>query len=290
MRMGYMTWGMPTVPVPEAIAAVADLGFQAIELTILPNYTAALERLDRAARTEIVRLLDAHGLELPAIAAHFGLLATPGPAADRQMEDLRQSVRLAVDLARGGVPPCIDTTAGARPEQWPEVRDRLAARTAEICRYARPHGVTVAIEPHVHSCLDRPERVLWLLGAVGADNLRLNLDISHFDVQGMDIDAVCEALGPWTAHTHVKDERGRAPDFEFLIPGEGTFDCPRFLRAMRRVGYAGAITAEISIMVQKRPEYDPFDAAARTYRWMRAAFAAAGEPVPPGGPGLPSGE
>lgn len=277
MKMGYMTWGMPAVPIPDAISTIARLGFQAMELTVLPNYTAALSLLDRARRAEVVRLLDLHRLELPAIAAHFGLLAPEGPAADAQMESLRESVRLAVDLARGGTPPCIDTTAGARPEDWQGVRNRLAARTAQICDYARQHGVTVAIEPHVHSCLDRAERVLWLLRAVGADNLGLNLDISHFDVQGMDIDAVCDALGPWTAHTHVKDERGRAPDFEFLIPGEGTFDCPRFLRAMRRAGYTGAITAEISIMVQRRPDYDPFDAAARTYRWLRAAFEAAGE-------------
>jgi len=280
VQMGYMTWGMPTVPIATAIATIARLGFQAMELTVLPNYTAALERLDAPARGEVCRLLDAHGLELPAIAAHFGLLAPAGPGATTQMANLRASVELAVDLARHGATPCIDTTAGARPEDWAAVRGRLVERTGELCRYAQRHGVTIAIEPHVHSCLDRPARVLWLLAQVGVPNLRLNLDISHFDVQGLDIDAVCLALGPFTAHTHVKDQRGRAPNFEFLIPGEGTFDCARFLRAMRGVGYTGAITAEISIMVQRRPDYDPFDAAAQTYRWLRAAFQSAGEPVP----------
>jgi len=277
VRMGYMTWGMPAVPAEASIPFLAGLGFRAVELTVLPHYADALGRLDAAARQRIRGLLASHGLELPAIAAHFGLLAPEGDGAAAQLRDLEAAAVLAVDLAPpGGPPPVLDTTAGASPSDWAAVRARLAERTAAVCGRAARHGVALAIEPHVHSCLDRPERVLWLLREVGAPNLRVNLDISHFDVQGMDLEAVCAQLGPLAAHTHVKDERGRAPDFEFLIPGEGTFDCAVFLQAMQRAGYRGCITAEISVMVQRRPGYDPFDAARRTAVWMREAFDRAG--------------
>jgi sugar phosphate isomerase/epimerase len=277
VRMGYMTWGMPSVPAETSIPFIAALGFRAIELTVLPHYADALARLDAAARARIRLLLAEHGLQLPAIAAHFGLLAPAGAAAEAQMRDLTAAVHLAADLAPPGVAlPCIDTTAGAGPHDWDRVRGRLVERLGTLCRHAAREGVTVAIEPHVHSCLDRVERVRWLLAAVAEPNLRLNLDISHFEVQGLDVADVCAILGPLAAHTHVKDERGRAPDFEFVIPGEGTFDCGAFLTAMGATGYRGAITAEISVMVQRRPGYDPFDAARRTYRWMADAFARAG--------------
>ena len=277
MLMGYMTWGMPAVPAERSIPFVAGCGFQAIELTVLPQYADALEHLGPARRAEIRRLLAAHGLQLPALAAHFGLLAPDGPEAEAQERDLDAATRLAVELApAGAAPPVLDTTVGARPEDWEAVRARLVDRLGALCDRAAVHGVSIAVEPHVHSCLHLPEQVLWLVGQVGRPNLRVNLDISHFEVQGLDVGAVCASLGGLTAHTHVKDQRGRAPDFEFLIPGEGTFDCAAFLRGMDRAGYTGAITAEISIMVQRRPGYDPFLAAGRSAAWLAAAFARAG--------------
>jgi sugar phosphate isomerase/epimerase len=84
------------------------------------------------------------------------------------------------------------------------------------------------------------------------------------------------ALAPYTVHTHIKDERGRAPDHEFLIPGEGDFDLVTYLQEMKKNGYDGYITAEVSIMVQKRPGYDPLAAAEQTYRHMAQAFDEAG--------------
>lgn len=278
MRLGYMTWGMPTVPAEESIPFLAGLGFRAVELTVLPHYADTLARLDGPVRARIRSLLAAHGLALPAIAAHFGLLAPgEGTAAARQMADLEAAARVAADLApAGAAPPVLDTTAGGEPSAWDAVRERLAERTGQLCRAAAAHGVEVAVEPHVHSCLDRPDRVLWLLRAVGERNLRVNLDISHFDVQGMDVAAVCAALAPWSAHVHVKDQRGRAPDFAFLVPGEGDFDCAAFLVALQAAGYAGCVTVEVSIMAQRRPGYDPWDAARRSFAWLRAAFDRAG--------------
>jgi sugar phosphate isomerase/epimerase len=90
------------------------------------------------------------------------------------------------------------------------------------------------------------------------------------------MEEVVAQLAPHSAHTHVKDERGRAPDHEFLIPGEGEMDYPGYLRAMERAGYAGHIVVEISLMVQRRPGYDPLAAATRSYNVLRRAFAEAG--------------
>jgi sugar phosphate isomerase/epimerase len=106
--------------------------------------------------------------------------------------------------------------------------------------------------------------------------LTIHFDISHFNVQGMDMETVIAQLAPRSHHTHVKDERGIAPDHEFLIPGEGEMDYPRYLRAMDRAGYDGHIVVEISIMVQRRPNYDALAAATQSYRVLSAAFEEAG--------------
>jgi len=81
---------------------------------------------------------------------------------------------------------------------------------------------------------------------------------------------------PLAVHTHVKDQRGRAPDHEFLIPGEGPFDYVRYLRAMRDAGYNGFITGEVSVMAQRRPTYDPLAATTLTFDTLSRAFDEAG--------------
>ena len=67
-----------------------------------------------------------------------------------------------------------------------------------------------------------------------------------------------------------------APDHEFLIPGEGEMNYVRYLTTMQRVGYAGHIVVEISLMVQRRPDYVALAAARQSYRVLARAFDDAG--------------
>ena len=76
--------------------------------------------------------------------------------------------------------------------------------------------------------------------------------------------------------SHVKDQRGRYPDSEFLIPGEGPFDYVEYLQEMQKTGYNGYITVEISMAVHQRPNYDPIGAAELAYQTLDAAFKEAG--------------
>ena len=126
--------------------------------------------------------------------------------------------------------------------------------------------------------IDTPEKILQLLELVDSPFLKVNFDISHFDIIGLTIEDTVAALASHTAHTHVKDQRGRVPNYEFLIPGEGDFDYVSYLKAMQAHGYKGFITVEISVMVQRRPDYDPFAAATLSYETLSRAFIEAGVP------------
>ena len=70
MKLGYSTWGMPTVPIDTAISHLANLGYDGVELTIIPRFTTELSTLDATERKRIASLLKEHNLALPAIAAH----------------------------------------------------------------------------------------------------------------------------------------------------------------------------------------------------------------------------
>jgi sugar phosphate isomerase/epimerase len=276
MKLGYCTWGMPTVPVDTFVPFLAQLGYDGVELTVIPGYTTELSLLDSAERRRIARMLRDHHLELPAIAAQTHMVERDPDKAALHWGRLTGAVDLALDWALDGAPPAVDTTVGGTPEQWDELKPLLLERMGELVRYGEQRGVVIAAEPHVGSMLDTPARVLELLDAIRSPYLKLNFDISHFNVMGIPIAESVAALAPHTVHTHVKDERGVVPNYEFLIPGEGEFDYVAYLHAMRAHGYTGYITAEISIMVQRRPGYDPLAAAEQTYHVLAHAFEQAG--------------
>ena len=276
MKLGYSTWGMPNVPVNAIVRHLADLGFEGVELTVLSHHTTALEKLTPAERRRIPKLLQEHNLELPAIAGHVSLMEEDTASHAANLERLKATVDLAVDWALADTPPAIDTTAGGSPEDWDGKLEMLIERLQEAAEYAQSRGVTLAIEPHVGSIIDTPDRTLELIERVGSDFLRVNFDISHFNVMGIGIEESVSKMAPYSSHTHVKDERGTVPDYEFLIPGEGDFDYVAYLKAMQRHGYTGFITAEISNMVQRRPNYYPLAVAAQTYDTLAQAFIDAG--------------
>jgi sugar phosphate isomerase/epimerase len=221
-------------------------------------------------------LLDAAGLELTAIAGHANLLESDPTRLASNLERIRAGLDLAADLAGPSGPPPLVTMGYGTPETYAEDRERLAERFGQLARQAAARGGVLALECHVGQAIDQPEKVVWLMDAVDSPHFRLNLDNSHFEVMGRDMDEYVPLLVPYAVHTDLKDQRGRSPDHEFLVPGEGEFAYGRYLRALEQAGYERYLTIEISVMVQRRPDYDPEEVARRSLRTLVQAAKAAG--------------
>lgn len=265
---------MPQVPIEDAVAHCAGLGFDGLELTVIPGWTTDAATLTAGDRRRIRQRYDEHNLELCGLSGNVPLLNPV--TGDDVMSRFRSYLDLAAELQHPGERLIVTTTTGGAPADWESSRNQLADSIGKLADYAGRNGVLVGIEPHVGAALHLPEHALWMMDAVGSDALTLHFDISHFNVQGMDMERVVAQLAPLCLHTHVKDERGIAPDHEFLIPGEGEMDYARYLRAMQRAGYDGHIVVEISLMVQARPDYEPLAAATTSYQVLSRSFEKAG--------------
>ena len=283
MRLCYSTWSMQKPSVDDMVHNLAAIGFDSLELTVSPGWSTELDSLDRTERKRIRRLLDDSGLALPAIAGHRPLLATDPEVHAENWRRLLGAIDLCVDWAGAEGPPILDTTCGGKNTvPWDEQVDLLVERLGQLCNYAATRGVIVGIEPHVNDVLENPHQTLELLRLIDRPNLKVTFDISHFNVQGIPIEESVNALASVSCFTHIKDERGVVPDFQWLIPGEGDFDYVRYLRAMRAAGWTGDIGVEISLMVQRRPTYDPWAAARQSYDVVNRAFKDAGITRPSG--------
>ncbi|HEV2125767.1 MAG TPA: sugar phosphate isomerase/epimerase [Chloroflexota bacterium] len=276
MKLAFSAWAMRKAPVETQLQIVREAGYRGIELVSAEGASLDAVTLDEVGRRGLRKLVQDSGLAVTAVDGHANLIE---PDPTRRAANVRR-VQAAIDLASelGGPDgaPCVVCMAYGKPETYEEGRESVAQRFSELVAYAAEREVVVALEPHVGQAFDLPEKVAWLMERVNSPHFRLNLDNSHFEVMGRDMDEYVPLLAPYAVHTHVKDQRGRYPEYAFLIPGEGEFDYARYLSALQRAGYQGYVTVEISAQVQTRPGYDPAVAARQSYATLTQAAARAG--------------
>jgi sugar phosphate isomerase/epimerase len=276
MRIGYSTWGMPKVPIDEALPAIARIGYSGVELSVAQGWATALYTLGAAERERIRSLLAEHGLVLTSVIRNVSMVEEDPEKNAANMRSLRDAIDLTAELAQTGEVSVMTSHLGGRARDWEAKRELAIERLLGLADYSAERGVVIAVEIHCGSMLNLPERVVWLFERLNHPSVRVNFDISHMEVMGIGIDKSVPVIAPYSVHTHVKDQRGLYPDHEFLTPGEGPFDFVHYLKAMKAAGYEGFITAEVSVMVQRRPEYDPFFHAQLAYWTLRKAFCVAG--------------
>lgn len=272
MKLGYSTWGMPEVPIDVILPHLSGLGFDAVEICVLPGFRTALTTLDGAERRRIADLLRRHGLTLSAVNYYVSMMEEDAERYAHNLSQIKAAIDLAAEWTLGDLPPAVVSGIGGRPGDLKSRQPQLIDRLNHLGRYAEARGITVALEHHVGNAAETPEQTIGLMSQVESPAIRVNFDISHFNVMGIPIEESVAKMLPYAAHTHIKDERGRAPNHAYLVPGEGEFDYVAYLRAMNAGGYTGVISVEISKMVQNRPDYDPLATAAQSYAVVARAF------------------
>jgi inosose dehydratase len=276
MYLGYSTWGMPALPIDPVVSHLAAVGFDAIEICVLPRFTTALDKLDSAERQRIPQLLREHKLKLSAVNAYVDLMEADATKFADNVAYVQRAVDLAAEWIGDGRQPVVVSGFGGRPGELATRQGELVERINKLGEYAQARGAVVALEHHVGNAVETPDQVVSIMQQVTSPGVRINFDISHFNVVGIPIEESVEKVLPYAVHTHIKDESGRAPNHQYLIPGEGVFDYVRYLKAMHAHGYQGAISTEISVMVQRRPDYDALATATRSYEVVSRAFVEAG--------------
>ena len=274
MKIAYGTYGMPGEAVAEALPRLAEMGYDGIELCIGDRYPTAPARMDLGARHALRDLATDLDVELNALMMLSPVMGDE--AQHRQnLHALGEACTLAHDLGMA-LPAVISVGVGGQPEPWEGGREVLVARLREWAAVAEREGCLVALEPHVGAIVDRPERAVWLVRQVALPALRLNFDVSHFDLQGYAVPYAIALLAPLAVHAHVKDGRMVEGKVEFLLPGEGGFDYAAYFEAMARAGYDGYVTVEISGQISRRADYAPYAAALFSHRTLASALAEAG--------------
>lgn len=244
LRLGLAQGPVPTDPTqltPDLAKWIADLGVKSIVTHFSP---APDDRLTGRVR----EALDQAGLTIAQAGGCRPNLIAPDDAT-RRGDVARLGMALRGAAALGA--EMVITGCGSHHPSHPygpspdnhsvEARRRLVESLGEVAEHAEDTSVVLALEPHVMTTLDTPERTREILDAVDSPKVRANFDPVNFlgslpalYGSAAEIAAAARTIGPRLAPSaHLKDANANA-DFVVQIvevpPGEGLVDLGALLR------------------------------------------------------------
>ncbi|MBE0487106.1 hydroxypyruvate isomerase [Marinobacter sp.] len=163
-----------------------------------------------------------------------------------RVEEFRAGVDQGIAYARVLGNTQLNCLSGVKPA-WLEEDVAWTTLVANV-QYAAERfaeaGLTLCLEA-INSRVDMPGfmldttgKVMALIEAVNADNVRLQYDVYHMQVMEGDLIRSIECLLPWIGHIQFADNPGRHE------PGTGEINFSNVFDALDRLGYQGWASAE----------------------------------------------
>ena len=274
--LGFSLYGMKGLSLDEAIRLCAEIGYDDVEPALLPNYPSDPQQFSASQRKATRELLRAAGLNVPAMMENLTAVTTDALHA-KNLDRIARAAEIGRDLSPER-PPILETVLGGKPADWPTAREPMIDRLRDWAETAQKHDLLLAIKPHVGGTVHLPDAGKQIVDAVGSPHLRLVYDFSHYQVQGLPLDATLTQLADRSVFIHVKDGRRIDGKVEFLLPGDGAVDYVAYFRRLSELKYRGSVTVEVSGQIHGRPGYDPAAAARRCYQHLTVAYEKAGLP------------
>ncbi|MEU8077171.1 EboA domain-containing protein [Catellatospora citrea] len=289
LRFGYGTNGFANHRLSDALAVLADLGYDGVALTLdhhhLDPYAPGLARRVSGLATRLMEL----GLSVVIETGARYLLDPRRKHAPTLLHDERE-VRLdfllrAVSIASDLGAEAVSCWSGVRPPAvdaqlaW----DRLVDGCARLTEAASKAGVPVGFEPEPGMFVQDLSGWRALHRALGMPRaFGLTLDLGHCRCLEPEPVADCVvAAAPWLVNVQIEDmRRGVHEHLEF---GEGEIDFPPVLRALADAGYRGLVGVELPRHSHAAP-----DVARRSLAFLRAAAGQSGAATdrPAAAPGM----
>jgi sugar phosphate isomerase/epimerase len=252
LHFGYGLNGFTDHRLGDALALLADLGYDGVALTLDHAHLDpfAPDLAGRAARAGAV--LERHGL---AVVVETGARYVLDPrhkheptlvsqsGRDRRIDLLERAIRVAAEVGS----PVVSFWSGIAPRgtSRDELWARVEAGVAALLPVAESHGVDLALEPEPGMFVERIADVLELRRRLDSpDRLRLTIDVGHLRCTEDAEPAAC-ILGAGELVANVQIDDMRRGVHEHLPFGEGEVDVPPVLAALEAIEFAGLVAVEL---------------------------------------------
>ena len=247
LNLSCADFSFPLLEHDRALALIALLGLRGVDIGLFEGHghlKPGHELLNPARNgTALKRRLAAYGLKVVdmflQIHAGFVEFAINHPEVKRRKFAREQFLRV-LDYARAAgsahitILPGVTFAGESRGTSVSRSADELAWRVAQ----AKTAKLQFAVEPHVGSLIDTPERARDLVRRV--PGLGLTLDYAHFTRAGIS-DARIEPLTGFATHLHARCARRRRLQSSLK---ENTIDFSAALAALSKNKFTGWMALE----------------------------------------------
>ncbi|GIW87925.1 MAG: hexulose-6-phosphate isomerase [Isosphaeraceae bacterium] len=248
MNLGVCSWSLQVTRVDELARLLNELGVDRTQIACGDPHHASWEEADRmpeAARaagfTMTGAMLGFPGEDYTTPdtikrTGGFGPVALRAERLDRLAWGLERTVQLGLtDLT---------LHAGFLPEPGDPDRGPFLDTLARAARLASDAGVTLAFETGQETA----ELLRLTLDELASPHLKVNFDPANMLLYDMgDPIRAVEILGPVIRSVHLKDARRprvKGQWGEEVPLGQGEVDIPRFLAALKAIGFEGPMSVE----------------------------------------------
>jgi len=258
-KIGYSTMGFSDRDLEAALNAIAEAGFDRVELAADPHVPMPIS-INTA--VQLCRQLGHCGLMASTMHAPLGRTVLGPPVEDWRREKvtiLAEYIRLAGNIGVKGlvvhqVPnpmflPDSDLTALATPIQEATMRslDELVPVAAEA-------GIRILLEnlPYqvdtqpIDYPLTRMSQLRLLVDAYPSEQVGLVVDTGHAWTGGDDPVSEIQIAGDRLWGTHLQDVDATHPEDDHWVPTQGGLDWSAICAVLQEIGYAGNWTFEVA--------------------------------------------
>jgi sugar phosphate isomerase/epimerase len=241
IRFSVTSWSFPQLTLREVGGLAKVLGIEGIDVGYF--YRSALNKARLLAEPEryAAEVRDTVPVAISNLYHLFGTdtvernLASPAGRAEN-LADFRQALKFCVAAGAPTVFILPGVINGAQSRA--QALDQTVESLKPLLDAAAQVGVTVCLEPHVHSYLESPGITAELCER--APGVKLAIDYAHFAVSGYRQEEI-DVLAPWFGHAHLRQARPGALQTRLE---EGTLNFPALFGTFRDAGYDGWLSSE----------------------------------------------
>ncbi|MEO7653480.1 MAG: sugar phosphate isomerase/epimerase [Bryobacteraceae bacterium] len=270
----YGTYGMRMLSPEVALRTIAEVGYDGVEIALMPEYPTDPVKLTPADRKQIRGLLENLSLSLPCFLESIAITGQP-KKREENLDRLKRAFELGHDLSPAKL-PMVESVIGGKISEWEKLKGPFAEELRLWAKVAENAKSIVCFKPHAAHAVHSPERALWLVKEVGSRHLRIVYDYSHMSLEGFGLEESLKQLLPITPILAVKDAKGTSEKHDYLLPGDGTTNYLEYFRLLKKFGYTGDIAVEVSAMIHRKPGYEPVPTAKLCYQRLAPALEKAG--------------
>ncbi|MGQ9729734.1 MAG: sugar phosphate isomerase/epimerase family protein [Candidatus Zipacnadales bacterium] len=248
-RYGISTWIVGRLPADEAIDALAEAGFEELELSADWAPLVQMWEYEPARTMERLRAagMSVRSVHSPESGRHLDV-----PEDVERQASILENLRYFNLMTQSGIEEIVIHPTSSAPVETPTeiaaVRHRSVESLAVLAEHAGRAGIRLQVENLGRA--PRPghaiHELLELIEGLG-DHVGLCHDVGHSVQAGLDVivemRAALAADKLFSLHLHDVDADLR----DHYIPGEGTVDLPALLDELDAVAFPGGRILEIAV-------------------------------------------